>query len=438
MDWTFPIKLAVIAISTLIIFFQDIYIIGSDALASDYFNYVLIIPFLSFYLIYRKRRMLSAVLRLKDDGTRGYLNLALGFSGLTISLIVYLYGAYTSFPLDYHLIALQVFLLSRLLLFFNRQAVRIVAFPILLISTALPSAIQFGLGLWQGLSWSSAYVSFLILNRIGIHSVFTTISDAPTIQLTTASGSVFSFVVGVASSGAYSVVGFTLFAFFVAYIAKGSILRRGILFALGYPLLLLLNILRLVIIIGAAYDWGILAFNIFHFTSGIVLVFGVTLLLLALGEKVFKLQFFSLAQQKSACSYCSQEFGVGHSFCMNCGSFLRSAKTVFSRRDVLSLFTLLFAILIFMSTLEPAVATANTPSLVDLSSLTPQNVLLLLPQIHGWNLTFVARDTQIEEILQQDAASIFVYTDQNSSDGSNALITARCRFLHRYILLNHR
>ncbi len=135
-DMIVPIKITVIVLSTLIIFFQDIYVIGSDALASDYFNYVLIIPLLSLYLVYRKRQVLSALLPHIDDEGRGYLNYILGASGLAVSLIVYLYGAYTSFPLDYHLIALQIYLLSGILLLFNRQVLKIVAFPILLISTS--------------------------------------------------------------------------------------------------------------------------------------------------------------------------------------------------------------------------------------------------------------------------------------------------------------
>ncbi len=336
-DLSLPIKVTVIAISTLLIFFQDIFVVGSEALASDYYNYVVIIPLLSFYLIYRKRRILSAVFPVKDDEGRGYLNLIIGASGLAISLIVYLYGAYTSSPLDYHLIALQIFLLSSVLLFFNRKVLKILAFPILLISTALPFAVQFGLSLWLALSSTSASVAHFFLAKMGLQVILTTVSDVPAIQLTTASGTIYSFVVGVASSGAYSFVGFTLFAFFVAYIAKGSIPRRVVLFALGYPLLWLLNILRLTIIIGAANIWGITAFNIFHFTSGIVLVFGVTLLLLVTGDKVFKLQFFSIAQNRTPCVLCKQERSIGHVFCANCGVFLQSPKSLYKWRDLLSL-----------------------------------------------------------------------------------------------------
>ncbi len=225
---------------------------------------------------------------------------------------------------------------------------------------------------------------------------------------------------GVASSGIYSVVGFTLFALFVAYIAKGSILRRVVLFGLGFPILLLLNIARLVIIIGAANYLGITAFNIFHFTSGIVLVFVVTLVLLAVGDKFFKLQFFSPSQKVKPCPYCKQEYGLGHSFCLNCGRFYHSSKSSFSKHVLISFLTIALVLVIFLSSLTPAVAAAETPGSVNLTSLTPQSEMSLLPQVHGWNLSFVFRDTQIEEILQQDAALQYAYTSLNSSGGSNA------------------
>ena len=169
-DLSLSIKVAVIAISTLLIFFQDIFVVGSEAFASDYYNYVVIIPLLSFYLIYRKRRMLSAVIHLSDDRGKEYVNYVLGASGLGASLIAYLYGAYTSFPLDYHLIALQIFLLSEVVLLFNKRVLKIVAFPIILISTALPSVVGTGIGFWQDMSLSGTYASYAVLHWIGLRA----------------------------------------------------------------------------------------------------------------------------------------------------------------------------------------------------------------------------------------------------------------------------
>ena len=217
-------------------------------------------------------------------------------------------------------------------------------------------------------------------------------------------------------------MGFTLFALFVAYIARGNILRKTTLFVLGYPILLLLNIARLIIIIGAANYWGLVAFDIFHFTSGIILVFLATLLLLVVGDKVFKLQFFSISLKAEPCPYCRQEFGLEHSFCLNCGRFLNGMRSTFSRRSIIPSLMIALAIIVFMSSLTPAVAAAQTPASVDLANLTPQNALSLLPQIHGWNLSFVFRDTQVQEILDQNAALEYEYASLNSSTGTAQII----------------
>jgi len=418
-----PIKILIIAISSIAIFFQDLVVIGRDAFASDYFNYILIVPFFSLYLVYRKRRVLSAVIGFNDEKLAGLSNLIIGSCALVISLVLYLYGAYTTFPLDYHLIALQIFLGASTLMLFNKQALKYLIPPILLISSTLPSAAQFGVSFWSQLSYSSTYPAYLFLHAMGVNVVYTTISTAPAIQLTTASGLVIPFVVGVASSGAYSVVGFTLFAAFVAYIAKGSMLRRIALFSLGYILLLPVNTLRLVIIIIATNSFGESTFPAFHFSSGIVLVFGVTLALLALGERYFKLSFFPQSKIRPQCSYCAQT-SAASSFCLNCGRFLRLPRIKFGRISATSLGILLLVVLIFLSSLEPAVAAANGPNQigsVNLTQLNSQNVLTFLPHIPGWNISFVARDTQIEEILQQDAALIYLYS-QNKTDFLNASI----------------
>jgi exosortase/archaeosortase family protein len=412
------IKAALIAISVVLIFFQDVYIIGLDALGSDYFNYVLVLPLLMFYLVYRKRKVLAAAFHLKDKGDAGRVNFAAGLSALAVSFIVYLYGSNTTFPLDYHLIALQIFLGATILILFNREVLKWLIFPIILISTALPSVVTFGLGFWLDMSWASTYTAYLGLKDMGLHASFLLTGNVPSITLVGTNGQPYTFVVGVASSGIYSVVGFTLFALFVAYIAKGSILRKLVLFAMAYPLLLVINIMREDIIIGAAYLWGTAVFNAFHFSSGIVLVFAVTLLLLIIGEKLFKLQFFSLPSKLKACAYCSEQSKPGQGFCFNCGRFLGISRGTIRAREAVSILVIVIAVLIFMSSLMPAVAVATTPTNVDLATLSSESALTLLPSIHGWNLSFIYRDTYVQEALGQDAALVYSYQMENQTNAN--------------------
>jgi len=413
-EFSFQVKLIIIVIGAIAIFYPDLYTIGSEALASDYFNYVLVLPFLIFFLIYRKRRMLSAMITQRDDNGRGYVNLTIGISALAISLVFYLYGTFTSDPLDYHLIAFQIFLGASVLMLFNRQTLKFLAFPILLITAALPAVVQFGLGWWQDFSYASATYAYDVLATVHFPVVLGTVIDVPAIQLTRANGDVMSFILGVASSGIYSVVGFSVFAAFVAFIARGPVWKKVFLFALGFPLLLVINIFRVDILVLAAYYWGVVAFDIFHATTGIVLVFIVTFVLLVLGERAFHLRFFDIRTTSKYCSYCQQEWKNGKSFCTNCGKFLRICKVNLSRRDLIPIVALLLITIIFLSSLVPAVVTANSPTTVNLDSITHQNVLSFLPNIPQWNLSFVYRDTVVEEVLDQDAALIYTYTSTNA------------------------
>ena len=413
------LKIAVIAISALVIFFQDIYVTGSEALASDYFNYVLVIPFFMAYLVYRKRQFLSAALTLKDDKRSRQTNLLVGLCALTSSFVVYLYGSDTSSPLDYHLIALQIFFGASILMTFNRQVLKVLLVPILLTNAALPSVVQFGLGLWLDMSWLSTIPSFQVLKLFGLPVSFTTTLDAPTIVLATSGGQSTSFVVAVASSGIYSVVGFSLFAAFIAYIMGGSAFRRILLFSFAFPLLLAVNIIRLILLVAAANWFSSAAVDAYHLTSGIALVFIVTLALLAVGDRFFKLRIPVSTSKQGYCSYCSGDFKTGHNFCTNCGRFLRSRGGSFVQKDVLAILALILVVIIFASSLVPAVAFANSPTDVNLTTLTSQSALSLLPQVPGWTLSFSYRDTSIEQALKQDASLVFAYTSLNASANGN-------------------
>jgi exosortase/archaeosortase family protein len=427
-NYSLQIKLGIIAITILVIFFNDIATLGAEALASDYYNYVFVIPFMMAYLVYQKRRVLSAILPLRDDGGRGYLNLIAGISGLFASLMVYVYGIYTTDPLSFHLLALEIFLTCAILLLFNRQTLRTLAVPILLINAALPAAVTFGLSYWYAISIYSTYPAYLVLKFFGLNvsSVFSL--NAPAIQLIAPTGT-FQFAVGVASSGIYSFVGFTVFALFVAYIATGPIWKRALLFLLGYALLIPINVLREIILITAANFWGIGAFNFFHLTSGFVLITIVTFVLLIIGGKFFGLDYLHTFKPKMPCAYCSQELSRNQtSFCSNCGKFLKSIRGTFTIRDTIAIEAMIIIFLIFFISLAPAYANAKNPSSVNISSnLTPQQALTLLPNVTGYTLSYSGPDVSVQQQLDADAILLYSYSSPNG-----AYITASVQVLTAY------
>ena len=425
------IKVAIIAIAAIVIFFQDIYIIGSDAIASSYYNFVLVIPFLSAYLIYRKRKLLRAVMPLRDDGGRSNVNMAGGISSLLVALITYLYGSGTTYALDYHLGALLIFLAGSILLFFNRKTLWVLTPPLLLFIAALPSLTQFGLSFWLAMSWLSVIPAhWLLVHLLGLNVVVTLPSEnIPTLLLTTASGSTYGFAVGVASSGVYSVVGFTLFAAFLGYVGKGSLWKKALLFIAAYPLLVLINILREVILVYVANIWGEFAFNVFHATSGIALVFISIFILLLIGDRALKLDFFPFFNPAlKSCDLCDDPgYKVSHNnFCANCGKYLKSASRKFSSRDAYAIIGILIVSVIFVATLAPAVATASAPTKLPIQTVSGTSADALLPQVHGWNLSFVERDTYAQEALDQDAALVYNYvqvTNGTATPAANLYVT---------------
>jgi exosortase/archaeosortase family protein len=422
-EFWIQIAIGIIAIATLTIFFQDIYITGSDAIASDYYNFVLVIPFLSAYLIYRDRKTLTAIMPLKDDDERKYLNLTVGISLLAIALIVYLYGSGTFYPLDYHIIALEIFLCASILLLFNRKTLRTLIIPILLFMTALPSATQFELSFWLAMSWMSVVPAQWLLHAVGLNVTITLPSaNIPTLTLKTATGKIYDFGVGVASSGTYSVVGFTLFAGFLGYISKGRLWKKIFLFVLAYPLLVVVNIFREFVLVYVANLYGTFAFNVFHATSGIVLVFIVTFLLLVLGERLLKLDFFPSRSSTRFCSWCEEEKRQAHNFCINCGRFLRSAYRRVSSRDAYALAAIFIAVLAFVSFLSPAVQVANAPTNIPIQSISSQNADTLLPQVKGWTLSFIDRDYYLQEALRQDASLVYEYTSQGNTSSTPTVL----------------
>jgi len=64
---TIIIKTAALLLATLTIYWQDLTMILNEALKSELMNYILAVPFLLTYLLYRKRKMLRAVIPLDRE-----------------------------------------------------------------------------------------------------------------------------------------------------------------------------------------------------------------------------------------------------------------------------------------------------------------------------------------------------------------------------------
>src|SRR3990170_4658097 len=63
------VKIAVIFIAAIILFSQDLIIMFNDALLSEVTSYMIVIPFILGYILYRKRKMMKATMALHTSET---------------------------------------------------------------------------------------------------------------------------------------------------------------------------------------------------------------------------------------------------------------------------------------------------------------------------------------------------------------------------------
>jgi len=428
------IKVLPIAAVTIALFFQDLMLVFTDAMQSDTTSHILAIPILFAYLLYRKRKMLKAVVPLENQNqpknTR-YLSPIIGLLLCTTAVLLYWHGSYTFTPLEYHLIALPIFLAGLILVIFNPQTLRQLAFPIafLFFLTPPPSEILYYVG--AALQTLSAEASTAIANLLRVPSTFTNIDGSPTIILTRPDSTTLTFTVDIACSGIYSLIGFLIFIIFVAYITRDKLWKKTALFLVGLPLVCSLNILRITIMILMGYYYGEdTALQAFHLFGGWVLIFIGTLLLLIIAEKAFKIQIFASATGK--CQQCNQPNPQpSQNFCTACGRILRPQNIKLNKIDVFKLSAIVIAVILLVSVQAPVFAlnansiqatgdrpwiVMNTPSGPQLRELLPDENTSDYIRSANYSMSFVYRDTAFEALAKQDMSLIYMYTPMNTSD----------------------
>lgn len=286
------IKFSAITVVIIALYAQDLNLVFSDALRDESTFHILVIPILFAYLIFRKRKMLNASVTQIKTGTQGLHKHFSTIAGVLLSVtavLVYWYGSYSFTPLDYHIITLPLFTTGLVLIFFNTQTLKQLIFPIafLFFLTPPPSEILYYVG--SMLANLAASASNSLANVFGIHTVLTSEYGNPLITLTRPDQTQMAFSVNIACSGIYSLIGFTIFAVFIAYITRGKLRNKLSMLFMGVPLIIALNIIRITIILAIGNSYGeAIALEIFHIVGATALMFIGTLILLAISEKAFK------------------------------------------------------------------------------------------------------------------------------------------------------
>ena len=410
---TLGVKSVVAIVATIAIFGQDLVILFNDALQSETTSHLLAIPFLFVYLIYRKRKMLRAVIPIENKvhpKETKHLPLIAGILLFITAILLYWHGSYTFTPLEYHMFALPIFAAGLTLILFNPQTLRQLAFPIAFLAFLMPPPSEILYVLGTSLSVISSEAPNAIVNAFGIPSTITSDYGNPTIIITRPDDTTMPFTVDIACSGIYSLIGFTIFAVFIAYIIRDKPWKKITLIIIGLPLIYLLNILRITTILVLGYYYGEdLAFQIFHLLGGWILIFLGTLILLAISEKIFKTQIFT--DKKDRCPQCNLKLPL-KSFCYKCSRILKPPKIRLYKTDIAKISIFTVCLILLASIQAPAFALTQAKPMVMVNNQFSTEVL---PQIPEYNLDFSSRETEFEAKAKQDMSLIYLYTSYNQS-----------------------
>lgn len=368
-------------------------------------------PFLIGYLFYQKRNLAKASLaleKLQKQSKTKYLNELVGLSLCLIAFLLYWYGSYTFYPLEYHLLSLPIFAAGVVLILFSVKTLRAVLFPILflLFLVPIPTEIMYALG--GALANFNTQASYTLLKLSGFPVTLSTSYGSPTITL----GSTH-FAIDLPCSGIYSFIAFVMFAAFLAFIVSAPAWKKTAIFVFGFFIFEILNILRITIIISAAAFWGEeIAMHIFHTAAGLVLIFIGILFTLFVSEKILKITFFSKTNEPPSCLKCKASKNTFENFCSHCGRFFGSVMNKPSHVFWAKIVILLLACsIIVLSVNAPTFAITQG---IEVAS-TWENATDILPQIPQYDLKYVGRDTSYEQVAKQDAALTYVYIPTNVS-----------------------
>jgi exosortase len=412
--------LAVFLILLLILFvyWRDLEILINEAFNTEALTHILLIPFLAGFLFYQKKDVIKASLeieKLKKQRKTRYLDELVGLNLCLIAFLLYWYGSYTFYPLEYHILSMPIFVAGMALILFNMKTLKTLIFPIffLLFLVPIPSEVLYTLG--GGLANFNTHASYALLKPFGLPVALSTAYGAPTILLTTSAGQSTSFTIDLPCSGIYTFIAFAMFATFLSLMVSTSAFKKALIFAIGFIIFEVLNIFRITTIISAAYFFGEkVAMLVFHSVAGLILTFIGMILTLYISEKILKVNYSFKAKDPPPCPTCGMALKKLKDVCLNCGKFFNQLKWKPSKTFWAKLFILsLGCSAVAFSINAPVFAIAKDA--IEIKS-TWEGATDIFPTIPQYELKFLYRDVNYERISKQDASLTYAYFPSNFSN----------------------
>ncbi|NIO37003.1 hypothetical protein GTO27_04800, partial [Candidatus Bathyarchaeota archaeon] len=122
------ISISLIVLTILIVYWQDLSILFNEALQSEAVSQIILIPFLVSYLIYRKRELIRGSLelqKLRGKTTLVSISDIVGIAFCLAAFLLYWYGSYTFYPLEFHVASMIIFIMGITLILTNVKTLTI-------------------------------------------------------------------------------------------------------------------------------------------------------------------------------------------------------------------------------------------------------------------------------------------------------------------------
>lgn len=402
------------------VYWHDSNVLLDDALNNEMASYILALPFLSAYMLYRKRNLLKANLAYETEKSSSIMPKDIIGTGLCLSaLFLYGYGSFTFNLLEYHLTSLILFVFGCLIILFGIQNLKTIIPSVGLLLLVIIPYREEAYQISSQLSVLTSTITFNLLKLLGYPVNLSSVYESPSIMIKSASGIEVPFVIDIPCAGVYSLIGFLVFALFFAYVSKGTKLKKTLWLVTGFALIYCANIARVSMILVIGYWLGAeTAMGLFHLLSGSVLIFTAAFLMIIIGEKLLKVKVFTEQKsQETNCPKCEENKTRNETFCSYCGKFFNPTNVTLSKLDLGKILTIGLIVAVLINTQTSALALTDQSVMeLDINELTGQTeTQKFLPATQGYEPQFIYRDQQFEKISQQDASLLYYYRAQNGS-----------------------
>jgi exosortase len=402
-------------------YWQDLVAVFTTSLANSEFSYFLAVPVLFSYMVYRKRKVLQAIIAnqyLSMESRTNKIPLAFGILLFGAAISAHFYGPYNFSPLEIQMASFPLFITALILVFFNFRTVRELAFPLAFLIFLIPPPTTILYSIGSTLSEISAHASVALVNAFGMHSQIISNATSPIVQMTRPDSTTVSFVIDVTCSGIYSLITFTIITVFLAYLIRDKLWKKVAIITAGLPIIYALNILRISIMLAIGYNYGEeIAQSLFHQVSGLALTAVGAVIIALFAQKLLKANFYK-KQTPQPCQKCANLNMNLQSYCQNCGRYLKTTETKISIKDLAKIVAVVALIGLLLFVQPPIQALAKGPVGILGELVHSQNApsTNLLPQIDNYTLNFEFRDTEWETLYNQDGTLTYSYTPTSDAN----------------------